>query len=94
MNVWKKRLIMFCIGLAMGSAGIHFYKGNIAAGIGFVVAAIYAIGWRIECIVSDSCRMDAEEWEIEAKKSRCGHYMKECLADTLKHELQKEKKKQ
>lgn len=63
MNVWKKRLIMFCIGLAMGSAGTHFYKGNIAAGIGFVVAAIYAIGWRIECGLVEYERESTKMWK-------------------------------
>lgn len=68
MNIWKKRLIMFCIGCAIGSSCVQFYKGNFAAGIGFLVSCIYAIGWRIECGIAEQERNEAKLWRTTADK--------------------------
>ena len=60
MRNWTKKIVMLCIGLAMGASIAQFCKNNIAAGVGFLVASMYAIGWRIECSIAE-CEHEHKE---------------------------------
>lgn len=60
--------VLFCLGTSIVGSVVHFLKGNFAAGIGFAVAAIYAIGWIIEMMDCDCERMETETWSGIARK--------------------------
>ena len=48
MTKWKKRIAMFCIGLATGSLGLNIYAKNWKGVTAWTAAIAYAIAWRSE----------------------------------------------
>jgi hypothetical protein len=60
---WTRCLVMFCIGTSLGVFGTKAYAGEWEKAVGWLVAAIYAVGWRVEMENADEDRADADYWK-------------------------------
>lgn len=54
--------MMFCIGISLGVFGAKAYAGEWGKAVGWLVAAVYAVGWRIEMWNADENRLDGAFW--------------------------------
>ena len=59
---WARRFVMFCIGISLGMFCGSAYNGNWNRAMGWLVASIYAIGWRLEMWNADENRADSAHW--------------------------------
>ena len=60
---WMKRLVMFCIGVAIGSVAVNAWDGHWKDVLEWGIALFFAIGWRVEMQNSDEERSDGEYWK-------------------------------
>ena len=59
---WAGRLVMFCIGISIGAFVAMLCAGELGKAVGWLAAAVYAVGWRIEMWNADENKLDGAFW--------------------------------